>query len=81
MTESWTIAKGYIAEPVHTREIPSSQNMAPIFRRGAFFGTSDDHFDEPAAQMGGVAKKKNVIDDDRTGFDSLTMRANYQGDS
>ena len=36
---------------------------------------------EPAAQMGGVAKKKNVIDDDRTGFDSLTMRANYQGDS
>ena len=55
--------------------------MASILTRGAFFGTSDDHFDGPVAQMGGVAKKKNVIDDDRTGFDWLTMRANYQGDS
>ena len=55
--------------------------MVSIFTRGTFFVTSDDHFDEPAAQMGGVAKKENVIDDDRTGFDWLTMRANYQGDS
>ena len=70
-----------MAELVHTRGIPNSQNMATIFRTGIFFVTSDDHFDGPAAQMGGVAKKKNVIDDDRTGFDSLTMRANYQGDS
>ena len=77
MTESLTIAKGYC----RAGEFRIIRIWSQFSGGGHFFGTSDDHFDGPAAQMGGVAKKKKVIDEDRTGFDSLTMRANYQGDS